>query len=812
MDIVYREDQPRLEKLLRSVDRPGDFYAHGRSFYLMPRIAVDGVGVLSFPVPDTQVRALMAAAERAPYGRGPDTVVDTAVRDCWQIDAARVQVTGGAWPATFEQILDAARVGLGYPADRLDARLYKLLIYEPGGFFAPHRDTEKADGMVATLSIALPVAGAGGELVVRHRDREVVLDMQADEPSELAFAAFYADCAHETRPVRDGHRLSLVFNLCLRRGDRRTPVKPPDYGDRIAAIAEQLAGLREDAAGDKLVWLLDHEYTEAGLSFDALKNTDAAVARVLGQAAERADCALHAAIVHVHVQGDARFGEEYVDSWYLDDDTDADDMEMGEVFDSYHWIDGWVAPDGSNPPFGETPLQSGELLPRGALDDAAPDDQTVHEATGNEGVTLERTYRRAALVVWPRAKSLDVMVSAGIGRAVAWVAEECARDGTSGERIERLVSRLVDLWPTGSRHPDEAFGAAGFARHDGDWPVVETSTARESARADMLHLLAAVGDASLAARFVSRVIRAGYDGSENEDLLAVLDLIGPRDAAALLSDLVKDHFARLPEPILSLEREIGAREPEIAAWRDTQGAGLRSALLALSAALAKKKPADEAPPLRRAPKAQPFNAFVIRELFTLAWQCGMAHEAHEAARIIARHPRSVSPDRTLPAALRGLHREPGLPATAAYASLWRQAVDALLARSATPPENPRDWSIAADVACDCELCGKLRVFCRDPVVQQARFPLRKELRAHLHDTIERHSLDLDHETERRGRPYTLVCTKNRASHKRRRAEYVEDVSHMRSLMASAPRGDETERFPAERERLSRAVAAAERLE
>ena len=115
MDIAYREDQARLEKLLRSIDRPGDFFAHGRSFYLMPRIAVAGVGVLSFPVPDTQVQALIAAAERAPYGRGTDTLVDTAVRDCWQIDAARVQVAGGAWPATFEQILAAVGAGLGCP-------------------------------------------------------------------------------------------------------------------------------------------------------------------------------------------------------------------------------------------------------------------------------------------------------------------------------------------------------------------------------------------------------------------------------------------------------------------------------------------------------------------------------------------------------------------------------------------------------------------------------------------------------------------------------------------------------------------------
>ena len=265
-----------------------------------------------------------------PYGKGPDTRVDTTVRDCWQIDAARVKIAGGAWPKTFARILAAAGAGLGCPVERLDARLYKLLVYEPGGFFAAHRDTEKADGMVATLSISLPAAGAGGELVVRHRDREMVLDMHADEPSELAFAAFYADCVHETRPVRDGHRLSLVFNLCLRAGDTQTPVRPPDHAERITAITERLAGLRADAAEDKLVWLLEHEYTAAGLTFDALKNTDAAVAQVLAQAAARADCALHAAILHVRVHGDARLGEEYVDSW-SPDDTDVDDMEIDEV-------------------------------------------------------------------------------------------------------------------------------------------------------------------------------------------------------------------------------------------------------------------------------------------------------------------------------------------------------------------------------------------------------------------------------------------------------------------------------------------------
>ena len=57
---------------------------------------------------------------------------------------------------------------LGLPAERLEARLYKLLVYEKGGFFLPHRDSEKHDRMVASLIVVLPNPIEGGALVVRH--------------------------------------------------------------------------------------------------------------------------------------------------------------------------------------------------------------------------------------------------------------------------------------------------------------------------------------------------------------------------------------------------------------------------------------------------------------------------------------------------------------------------------------------------------------------------------------------------------------------------------------------------------------------
>ena len=479
-EVEYATNAP-LTELLRSVVRPGDYCAHGRLFLPMPTVNVADVGLLSLPVPDFQVRALTEVAERAPYGKGTETVVDRSVRDCWQIDAARLRIAGHAWDDTFATILDAVAKGLGFRSGGLEAQLYKLLVYPVGGFFAPHRDTEKVDGMVATLTISLPTAGAGGELVVRHGDREEVIDMNAAEPSELAFAAFYADCSHETRPVRDGHRLSLVYNLCVLPGDTETPRHAPDYSAEAEAVARHLADWRDEGTG-KLVWLLEHDYTAAGLSFDTLKNADNAVAHVLAPATERADCALHAAIVHIEESGNAMYADgDYVTSWHWRE-TDIEAMEIGDIHSSRHWLDSWIGADGSRPPFDEIPLLPEELLPTGALDGAAPDERRVHEASGNEGVDLERSYRRAAMVIWPQSNTLDVIAGAGIHAAVDWAAGQIGV--TPRERIEELSARLIGVW--------------WHDLHDRE----EDATA---SRVRMLDLLRMIGDAGLALRFLREV-------------------------------------------------------------------------------------------------------------------------------------------------------------------------------------------------------------------------------------------------------------------------------------------------------------------
>ncbi len=98
----------------------------------------------------------------------------------------------------------------------------------------------------------------------------------------------------------------------------------------------------------------------------------------------------------------------------------------------------------------------------------------------------------------------------------------------------------------------------------------------------------------------------------------------------------------------------------------------------------------------------------------------------------------------------------------------------------------REYSIATRIPCSCPHCRRLQAFCDDPAATTLRLPLRKELRRHVHGVIDCLRLDIRHETERKGSPYTLVCTKTRGAWKRRCAQYAEDIAHLRLLATAAP--------------------------
>lgn len=792
---AFDERLSLLSELISSIDRPGDYCVDGRFYTPMPRIRVGGGGHLAFPLQLTHLLDLIALGERAPYGRGEQTILDRSVRDCWQVSPERVRLGGPSWNKTFDHILSRAAEGLGYPRDTVQAELYKLLVYETGGFFAPHRDTEKVDGMVATLVVALPVEGKGGELIIRHHDRETVVDMCSDDPSELVFAAFYADCEHETRPVTEGHRACLVYNLVVSPGCR-VAKSVPDYSDHADRIAEEIsARFGASDAPEKLIWLLDHDYSAAGLSFDSLKNVDAAVGRALIEAAGRADCALHAAVVHV----DEIASADYHEYGYVREvpDIDESEYELGPIISRRCELDDWMHPELGSVEFGQLEVNPSELMPPERIMAWEPDESRLTEASGNVGAEVERLYRKAAFVLWPGKDGARVLAQAGT-KALSILLEHAADgDGTSEGTnlpLDVIATNVADSWPIPGVYMHRS------ARDE--W---------EQESAEMLSRLRAIGNLEATTLFFDRVVIPHYGPGLNVELVEAASELAEVDMPNRIRTLIAEHGFEQPEGIVDLAFDLsaGTGERHEAFPQDVLKDLVRRICLAVPGMMAARESSEELRSweMPRQQRVNPLGVCTLRRIFQLAWRFGLDGSLTVVVDAVIDAPEVVPPDRILPPLLSDLDiSNPDHVATSpAFMRLWRHAAKVLLARSGTPPPEPVDWVISVEgLSCGCDCCTDLVRFCADPVAKTHWIPVRTDLRKHLRSRIERVQADLKCRTERRGSPYTLVCTKTRDSHNRRRRQYAEDISEMQRLLSLS------ERLPEASEVASDLLAAVER--
>jgi hypothetical protein len=305
------------------------------------------------------------------------------------------------------------------------------------------------------------------------------------------------------RPITAGYRLTLIYNL-LRKGGEPLP-EAPDYAHHQARATALLQGWAE-AAGtsddnpDKLIYPLEHAYTQAELGFDTLKGVDAAVAAVVTSACEAADCDCHLALLTIEESGWAE---------YAGDGWGDEEYEIGEVTDSSENLQHWRHPDGSRPAMGALPFHEKELCPPNALADLDDTEPEFEEATGNAGASFERFYQRAALVLWPRAGRARVVADGGLDVSVPFLNE--------------LVRRWEDqAWPT----------------HD--WARKQASESGHGRT--LLDSLARLGDLEQRTAFLAEQALAGaYGPADNPALADLLRQLPPEKASELLSTLIADN-------------------------------------------------------------------------------------------------------------------------------------------------------------------------------------------------------------------------------------------------------------------------------
>ncbi|MDE0104709.1 MAG: 2OG-Fe(II) oxygenase [Bryobacterales bacterium] len=773
-EIEYNTSHLRLEEILRTIDRPGDFVASGRLESIPPQVRVKGVGKIAYPILERQVEDLISVAERAPYGRGPDTITDRSVRDCWQIDANDLELSGTRWDATLSRILDLVAKGLGLPRSGINAKPYKLLVYEEGGFFAEHRDTEKEDRMVATLVVSLPVEGEGGEIVVRHGQEEVTIDLCVDDLGELPYAVFYADCRHRTKRVVKGNRASLVFNVIAEQG---APKSTPDYSRQVRETAEVLQALAEQQweEGDpsKLVWLLDHAYSLDGLSFEGLKGVDRALAETLRSAARRKGCEVCLGTLRIREEGASE--SDYHDHGKRERDVTDEDYSIFEMYD----VTAWFTPKtcgGSGLLAGGTqiPVEDGEALPRGALDGLEPYRKTLLEATGNSGVTLSRIYQVAAITVWPRARTFDILAGRRIQDAASFALRKLERHSDPSERrimAADYVSRLIEAWHAA----DRAIISRSDSIMDGKGAAVRRA----------LKLLSTAGDPALTARFLNVVGRRDYHQDLNEPLVAALRTIRPEDLSEFLRNFFRahaNHGLEGPFGLLACLAQASGFEANTVRWN----------VLRREASTAYRRVNSRLKEIAEHPQPAWWDDLVLDggAIFALLWAgqlLGLRQETDHTAALVRKLSHHANPCRDVPKALRRLR-----PASveegdsAAQLMLWQHSADHLLARSSVPPPGPDNWSTEAPGGCDCAECKRLASFCKSATERVVRFKRPWDVRSHLEDVIGWESVFIDCKTEQQGVSQTLVCTKTDEVHKKRENRYTGDMEAMRMLVECVP--------------------------
>jgi predicted 2-oxoglutarate/Fe(II)-dependent dioxygenase YbiX len=746
----------KLLDSLRSVERPGDFCVGGIREVFMPAIDVDGVGRIAFPILPAQAERLVAIAEAAPYGRGEATVVDREVRRTWQVDSARVRIGGRHWEKTLGELVADVALGLGVSGP-LAADFYKLLVYDAGSFFVDHRDTEKIPGMFATMVLVLPSTYGGGELVVKHAGREVALDLHPEDPSEIGFAGLYADCVHEVRPVTTGFRVALVYNL--RFVDRSRPLKAPDYRDEQARVAEALRSWASaEDAPDKLILPLEHAYTPAELSFGALKGADAGLASVLIKAAAEADCDLHLALVSIEESGSA-VHTGYYDrrGWSRDEEDEDEEFEVAEVFDRALILSEWRRPDGGEAGFDGFPFAEHELCPPDAFEDLAPDEEHFHEATGNEGASFERTYRRAGLVLWPAGRRLAVLNQAGLRTTLPYLENLTARWETSGASIQS------SLW----READELSGHMLRS-----WPRLSWGTNDDTEIGRMLDLQVRLGNVKRIDEFLAELSAEGhYAASDNGAIVRAAALLPPARATELLVRIVgrnaTAHLSACGDLLLrSVATPIGAL--------GDQGRIGAALIDAMPGDTNKREEVDD---WTRPTPVRP--GFVV-DLLSATSRIDAGLAARAIDRLLA-WPKTYGPDDVMTPAALALAKLAESKSWPAAARLREASLDHLRRRIALPLEAPRDWTRANPLKCKCADCRALGTFLVAPDQQQWRLKAVQGRRTHVEQSVRSAACDLDLTAERRGSPHTLVATKNQASYRRRAEQRRQDLEHVSAL-------------------------------
>ena len=787
-------DDPVLKALQRSFaatpvsDRPlraePTFAAAGELPLQALRMEVTGVGALSpaTGLTQAQAQALHATSTPAQHGQRERTVLDTRVRHTGEIAADRVALH---WAAGALQALQAdAAQALGLHG--VQARLHNLLVYAPGQFFKPHQDTEKHPGMVATLVVVWPCAHIGGELQVRRGDSMLLFASQHLQAQALRWCAFYADCRHEVKPVQEGWRVVLSFDLVLPAVEALPP--EPAHPALVQALQQVFV---PDGPPRSRPWLLllDHEYTEHGLRWPLLKGQDRPRVAALRAAALALGLVPQLALAEIHQSWTAAA------TYSGRGRGDSGNPEPDELIDEEMSLDFWV--DAEDRPHKGQPLAVALADCVSFTDDH--DDFLVNEEyegyMGNYGETLDYWYRRAALVLQSPVAAEAARFATQPEAALA----DALKLARSADQHAALAQRLAQALPDVSRFA-RAQGRVVLARYAQLACVLPADLASSlCAPFAWQHLLpadakplAALGQAQGSGWLLAQ-LRAWAQAAPHG--------LHPSWQPALGATEDGESTGRTKvqtEVQAEVQVKVHDKREAVAPWPDPLPAFIDAAVAAqwpaeaLDEVLAQalqwlqRTDAQAATPARRL-DVWPQRLHAVCQLALALQRLPQPHSLVHQLQALLHHvaaQQPLYPATDLLPLLRALSSPAAVGAPARQALLGR--VQAALQAALLPPLPAADDQGLRHISwtCRCAECKPALLWAESPAAEPLLLALAESRRQHVQRALQDAAAPLSFDTLRKGSPYKLVVTKKPGLHaqrQRQRAAWAADLAALQDL-------------------------------
>ncbi len=684
----------------------------------------------------------------------------------------------------LKDVLATVKDELGLPHGAgLTADLHSFLVYEPNQFFLAHQDTEKDDSMVGTLVVTLPSSYTGGELMVGHNEEQKAY---RGSKAALSLVAFYADCRHEVLRVKSGYRLTLTYNLLLggntRRpdGDDGTVTELADLlGEHFSTPVPRHYGEPATDPPNRLVYLLDHEYTPRGLNWHRLKGADASRVGFLRAAADKAGCEAVLALADIRTThgafpADEGYGYRRRD-WYDNYDEDEysgyasdsePEYEIQDLIDSDVTLTHWTGPDGTRLEETSLYVHGYEVCASTSTGDLTPYSSEYEGYMGNWGNTLDRWYHRAAVTVWPHEQAFANRAET----SPAWALDQIAAMASAGDvpGAQAAAATLAPFWTTalGGQSPDDRTKAGrifGPALRAAD-AVADAQTATmllRPFRIEDLDQASVDSFGKIAGRYgqpwTAELARAWF--GEDRPAWTYGGQERPRWVADRLPALCARLHASGSDGAMAAHRLVDL------AWEWlAQEIGIELA----------------SPPSRRDQRLADLGR-PLASVITAAAAIGAASTLDAVSSYVGEQGDAVT---TLEMSALRAAAKASRRGAAGLGDLAADCAARLRTRLARPRRAPGDWSVElSGGTCGCELCDNLHAFLADKSRRTFDWPLAKERRQHVHARIDAAELPVTHVTIRQGRPYTLVLNKTDALFTREQEARNRDETDLEWLAA-----------------------------